>query len=102
MKKLFAVLILMALTACATTQSAQTSVLQGCDAYVAAMTTASDLRDAGKLSTSDIATVTAIRKTIGPICESKTAPVDPTAATQQVTAAVTTLTVNIIANKVSK
>jgi uncharacterized lipoprotein YajG len=91
MKKL-AILAMLVLAGCATTQSAQTGYTQACAAYGAAFSTALQLRIAGKLNKAQIDQVTLIDGQITPICTGPL-PADPTAATQQITAAVTTLAI---------
>jgi hypothetical protein len=99
MKKLFLLLPLILLAACqaifspsATTQSAQVTYVQSCAAYGAAFAAAVELRTAGKLNQAQIDQVTLLDSQITPICTG-TLPADPIAATQQVTAAITSLTI---------
>jgi hypothetical protein len=91
MKKL-AILVALALAGCATTQSAQTGYTQACEAYGAAFSAALQLRIAGKLNKAQIDQVTLLDSQITPICTGPL-PADPTAATQQIAAAVTALTI---------
>lgn len=100
MKCLFLLLILV-LTACATVQDAQTQYVQACAGYAAAIATAVQLRSAGKLTQNEIDSITIADNQITPICTGPL-PTDPTAATQQVTAAVTTLLILEAAKKVGK
>lgn len=101
MKKLFGIIgiLVVALTGCnsitspqATTQSAQVTYVQACGAYNAAFKAALDARVAGKLNASQIAQVSLVDSQITPICTGPL-PADPTVATQQVTAAVTSLAI---------
>jgi uncharacterized lipoprotein YajG len=91
MKKLVLIAAL-ALAGCATQQSAQVGYTQACAAYGAAFDAALQLRIAGKLNRAQIDQVTLLDSQITPICTGPL-PVDPTAATTQITAAVTTLTI---------
>lgn len=97
MKKL-AIIAVLVLAGCATQQSTQVGYTQACAAYGAAFDTALQLRVAGKLTRAQIDQVTLIDSQITPICTG-TLPADPTAATQQITAAVTTLTILEVAKK---
>lgn len=94
MKRLFLFLIGVALTALAgcatTTQQAQMQYVQACGAYASAFQAAVTLRSAGKLNAAQIKAVNQADAQITPICTGPL-PANPTAATQQVTAAVTTL-----------
>lgn len=99
MKKIILALLLCGLSACAsvtgpaaTTQSAQVSYVQSCAAFGAAFNVALQLRLAGKLNQSQIDQVTLLDSQITPICTGPL-PADPTAATVQITAAVTALTI---------
>ena len=98
MKKLimFGIIAAVALmSACSftgTTQSAQVRYVQACSAYGAALNTAVSLREKGKLSAKQISDITVLDAQITPICTGPL-PASPDAATQQVTAAITTLTV---------
>jgi hypothetical protein len=99
MKKIIIVIQLFLLAACAslsspsaTTQSAQAAYVQSCAAYGAAFATATELRSAGKLNQAQIDQVTLLDQQITPICTGPL-PADPTAATQQVTAAITSLAI---------
>ncbi len=76
----------------ATTQSAQVTYVQACAAYGAAFSAALDARQAGKLSQAQIRQISLIDTQITPICTGPL-PADPTAATQQITAAVTTMAI---------
>lgn len=86
------------LSACATSgtqqtaQSTQVSYTQACAAYGGVFATALELRRAGKLSRSEIDQVTLIDSQVTPICTGAL-PADPSAAMQQITAAVTTLAI---------
>lgn len=91
MKKL-AIIAVLALAGCATTQNAQVGYTQACSAYGAAFSTALQLRIAGKLNKAQIDQVTLLDSQITPICTGPL-PADPTAATQQITAAVTALAI---------
>lgn len=82
----------LALAGCATTQSTQTTYVQACAAYGAAFNAALQMRVAGKLNQSQIDQVTLLDGQITPICTGPL-PADPAAATTQIAAAVTTLTV---------
>jgi hypothetical protein len=81
----------LAISGCATTQSTQTTYVEACAAYGAAFNVALQLRVAGKMNQSQVDQVTLIDQQITPICTGPL-PADPTAATTQITAAVTTLT----------
>lgn len=91
MKKLLPLLVLAMLAGCATTQSAQVGYTQACAAYGVAFNGALQLRLAGKLNQSQIDNVTLLDQQITPICTGPL-PADPAAATAQITAAVTTMT----------
>jgi hypothetical protein len=78
----------------------QQSYVQACGAYDAAFNVAVSLRQAGKLSKAEIDAVSLVDSQITPICTGPM-PADPTAATQQITKAVTTLAV-MTAVKASK
>jgi uncharacterized protein YceK len=99
MKKLLLLLAMTVLAGCATVsgpaatpQSAQVAYSQSCAAYGAAFEGALQLRIAGKLNQAQIDQVTLLDQQITPICTGPL-PVDPVAATQQITAAVTTLAI---------
>lgn len=100
MKKLITLIAVLSLTACAslagggdaTKQSAQTAYVKSCAAYNAAFNAALQLRIDGQLNQAQIDQVTMIDSQITPICTGPL-PADPDAATQQVTAAVTTFMV---------
>lgn len=96
MKKLFIIIVVgLALTGCASTGqalSAQVTYTQACAAYGVAFAGALQARKAGKLSQVQIDQVTLLRSQITPICTGPL-PADTTAATQRITAAVTTLTI---------
>lgn len=101
--KIILALIAVSLSGCATTstiQDAQVQYTQACTAYGAAFSAALQLRIAGKLNKAQIAQVGILDTQITPICTGKL-PTDLTAATQQITKAVTTLAI-IEAVKVSK
>lgn len=98
MKKL-AILAALALAGCAsitgqnaTPQTAQVTYTQACAAYGAAFSGALQMRKAGKLNRAQIDQVTLLDSQITPICTGSL-PADPAAATTQITAAVTTLTI---------
>jgi len=76
----------------ATPQSAQIAYTQACAAYGAAFEGALQMRIAGKLNQAQIDQVTTVDAQITPICTGAL-PVDPASATQQITAAVTTLAI---------
>lgn len=107
MKKLFILAVCLALTACAfisgtaNTQSVQASYVQACTAYGAAFEGALQLRIDGKLNQAQIDQVTLIDQQITPICTGQL-PADPTKATQQITAAVTSLAIIETINKEGK
>lgn len=101
MKKIIAIALLCVLAACATTESAQTSYVKACAAYNAAFATALQLRIDGKLSKSEVDSITLISSQVTPICTGPL-PANPEAATQQVTAAVTTITIMEAIKKASK
>jgi hypothetical protein len=94
MKKLFLILCItmLALVGCATTQSTQVAYVQACGAYTTALSIGVKLEQEGKLTPSEITQITMLDKQVYPIC-SGPLPVDPTAATAQITAAITTLTI---------
>ena len=84
-----------ALAACAaptSTQQAQVQYVQACTAYGSAFAAALTLREQGKLSAQAIAQISILDQQITPICTGPL-PADPTTATLQVTAAVTTIAV---------
>jgi uncharacterized protein YceK len=76
----------------ATTQTAQVTYAQSCIMYAGAFNVALQKRQAGKLTANQIAQISLIDQQITPICTGPL-PKDPVAATQQITAAVTTLSV---------
>jgi hypothetical protein len=82
----------LALAGCATgqPQSTQATYTQACATYGAAFATALELRQAGKLNKAQIDQVTLIDSQITPVCTGPL-PTDATAATQKVTAAVTSM-----------
>lgn len=71
--------------------SAQVSYAQACAAYGGLFATALELRKAGKLNRAQIDQVTLLDSEITPICTGPL-PADTDAAAQQITSAVTTLT----------
>lgn len=85
-------LLMLAGCATSTPQQVQAQYVQACSAYLAGITVALDLRQAGKLSKPQIDQITLIDNQIAPLCVGPL-PADPTAAAQQVTAAVTTLAI---------
>lgn len=90
---LFAAALLLA--GCASTtspQTAQVTYTQACAAYGAAFASALQLRKAGKLNQTQVDQVSLLDGQITPICTGPL-PADATAVTQQVTAAVTALTI---------
>lgn len=72
-------------------QATQMNYTQACSAWGAALSTAIQLRIAGKLTPNEIDQITLLDSQVSPICTGPL-PTDSTAVTQQVTAAVTTLT----------
>lgn len=102
MKKLFAIAILLALTACGTPQQTQVTAVQACAAYKAALETSIQLVQKDKLSHAEMLALQKIDNDISPICYAKSLPADSSTVVAQVTAAVTVLTVQIIADKVTK
>ena len=92
LKRIVSLVLVLVLVACATTQSTQQTYVQACAAYNAAFTSALNARVAGKLSQNQIDQITLLDSQITPICTGPL-PTDPTAATQQITAAVTTMAV---------
>ena len=98
MKKLIAI-FLMVLAGCATTQSTQVAYVQACATYGAALNIAVAMMNQHKLTPTEIDQISAIDQQIYPICTGAL-PADPTAATQQITAALTTLTILETAKKV--
>lgn len=101
MKRIALICAILALSGCATTQSTQTTYVEACAAYGAAFNVALQLRVAGKMNQSQIDQVTLIDQQITPICTDPL-PADPTAATSQITTAVTTLTMMEAIKKASK
>jgi hypothetical protein len=99
--KLIALCLALLLAACSTTQDTQVGYVQACSAYAAAFSAAVTLRANGKLGQKDIDAITLMDKEVTPICTGPL-PTDPTAATQQVTAAVTTLLIMEAAQQGSK
>lgn len=99
--KLITLCLALSLAACASTQSTQVAYVQACSGYAAAFSAAVTLRASGKLSQKDIDAITLMDKEVTPICTGPL-PTDPTVATQQVTAAVTTLLIMEAAQQVSK
>jgi hypothetical protein len=91
----------LSLVGCATTQSTQVAYVQACSGYAAAFSAAVVLRANGKLSQKDIDAITLMDTTVTPLCTGPL-PTDPTLATQQVTAAVTTLLLLEAAQKAGK
>jgi hypothetical protein len=73
-------------------QATQLTYTQACTAWNAAFSTALQLRVAGKLNKPQIDQITLLDAQVTPICTGPL-PTDSTAAAQQVTAAVTTLTI---------
>lgn len=97
MKK-YLLLSLLALTACATTQTpldTQKQFVQACSAYNAAFVAVLQLREAGKLNTAQIAAISVIDTDISPLCTGAL-PTDAATATQRITIATTSLTVAYI------
>lgn len=93
MKIILASTLALALGACATTTpQAQTQYVQACAAYGAALTTAATLRKDGKLTAAEIAQISLVDQQITPICTGPL-PANPTAQTQQITAALTSLAI---------
>lgn len=85
--------LMMVFGGCATTtQGAQVQYVQACGAYASAFSIAVELHRQGKLNQAQINALNQIDAQITPICTGPL-PTDPVALTQQVTAAVTTLTV---------
>lgn len=82
------------LAGCATTapQQVQVTFAQSCAGYSAAFATVTELRAAGKLNADQIDQVTLLSHQITPICTGP-APADTVAATQTITAAVTSLVI---------
>jgi hypothetical protein len=86
---------IVSVSGCASTGQApatQVTYTQACAAYGVAFAGALQGRKAGKLSSAQIDQVTLLDSQITPICTGAL-PADTTAATQQITAAVTTLTI---------
>lgn len=91
--KLFALALLLAGCAAPTqAPSAQVTYTQACAAYGAAFAGALQLRQAGRLNRAQVDQVTLLDSQITPICTGAL-PADTTTATQQITAAVTALTI---------
>lgn len=87
--------ILLALTGCASTAQApapQVAYTQACAAYGVAFSGVLQLRKAGKLDALQVSQVSLIDSQVTPICTGLL-PADANAATQQITAAVTALTI---------
>lgn len=82
-------------------QSTNLTYTQACAAYGAAFSAALQLRLAGKLNQAQIDQVTLLDSQVTPICTGPL-PADSTAAAQQVTAAVTTLTILELAKTETK
>lgn len=82
--------MLAACTGCSTTQDAQVTYVQACTAYGIAFNGVLQLRVAGKLTPTQIDQVTIIEQRITPICTGAL-PADVSAATVQITTAVTSL-----------
>ena len=101
MKRFLALMLAVGLTGCATTQSAQQGFVEACSAYSATFQLALSLRQEGKLNDAQIKAVSDLDAQATPLCTGPL-PTDPTAATALVTAAATTLTTEVIAQKVSK
>lgn len=102
MKKIFGIAMLLALTACATQQvTLEQQYVQSCTAYEAAFKTVNTLDKQNRLSASEIATVLKVDSIVTPLCTGKM-PADLNASLTQITQATTTLTVQIIADKVSQ
>jgi hypothetical protein len=80
------------------TQTTQVNYTEACAAYGVAFAGALELRRAGQLSKPQIDQVTLLDSQVTPICTGPL-PTDATAATQQVTAAVTTLTILELAHQ---
>ncbi len=72
------------------TQNAQVNYIQACNAWGSALTAAAKLRLDGELSAQAVQQITTLDATITPVCVGPL-PADPTAATAQITAAVTEL-----------
>jgi hypothetical protein len=85
-------------TAGTPSQAAQVGYAQACAAYAAMFATALELRKAGKLNPAQINQVTLIDSQVTPVCTGPL-PADPDAATVQITAAVTALTILEVAQK---
>ena len=95
MKRFLIVAISLALFACATPQQTQTTFVQACGAYNVALNSAVQLRLSGKLSPSEIDSVTLVDQTVFPLCTGPL-PADGSSALATVEAATAKLTVNII------
>lgn len=78
--------------ASAPTQAPAVTYTQACATYGAAFATALELRRAGKLNKPQIDQVTILDSQVTPICTGPL-PADPTAATVQITSAVTALAI---------
>lgn len=107
MKKLFiiaySIAFALSLAGCAApagspVQQTQVTYTQACAAYGAAFGVALELRRAGKLNRAQIDQVTILDGQITPICTGPL-PADPASATQQITAAVTALTLIEVVKK---
>lgn len=99
---LIALSSLLLLTGCASSsvqnQSPQVTYVQACSSYGTAFAVALAARKAGKLSQSQIDTVTLLDAQITPICTGPF-PQDPDVKVQQISAAVTTMAIIGIINK---
>jgi len=100
MKRFLPLILALAMTGCATSQSTKAAYVQTCAGYGLAFNAALQLRQAGKLTPAEIDQITMLDAQVTPICTGPL-PADPTAATAQVTAAVTTLTMIETIKKVS-
>ncbi len=98
MKRILSLIAVLSLVGCAalnpnaTTQQVQVQYVQACAAYGAAFNGALQLREAGKLTAGQVSQINVIDSQMTPLCTG-TLPADPAAATQQLTAAVTTLAI---------
>ena len=108
MKRILSFLAVMALAiglfgcaTTATTQSDQVAYVQACTAYESGFSAALQLREQGKLNAEQISAITTLDSHISTICEGSL-PTTTTAATEQITAAVTTLTATIAVQQGAK
>ena len=104
MKKILGFLALsatLALSGCASTQSAQDSLVVACTTYSSAFAAALALREHGKLNTPQIKAITELDAQVFPLCNGPL-PTDQAVAAAQVTQAITNLATEVALQKASK